>query len=73
MRGETSPEVLKRDNNNNFNPLSPCGERQQPKFYYKVVPLFQSTLPMRGETYLLLLAACLEEISIHSPHAGRDV
>ena len=33
---------------------------------------FQSTLPMRGETRSHVCAALLR-ISIHSPHAGRDV
>ena len=34
----------------NFNPLSPCGERQYVCRSSRQVRLFQSTLPMRGET-----------------------
>jgi len=34
-----------------FNPLSPCGERRHtPRAVYVAYHLFQSTLPMRGET-----------------------
>jgi len=39
-----------------------------------IISLFQSTLPMRGETYQMhRLMMDVYEISIHSPHAGRDV
>ena len=34
---------------------------------------FQSTRPMRGGTYKALEAASMERISIHPPHAGRDL
>ncbi len=34
---------------------------------------FQSTLPMRGETVPDIVLALAYLISIHSPHAGRDV
>ena len=45
---------------------------------YKVLSLlrhnqFQSTLPMRGETLVWLNLAHFRPISIHSPHAGRDL
>ena len=35
--------------------------------------LFQSTRPMRGATPMRRDALCLVLISIHAPHAGRDV
>ena len=35
--------------------------------------LFQSTLPMRGETSSYSSASVVPAISIHSPHAGRDI
>jgi len=35
----------------NFNPLSPCGERPPKVFFTPVTYGFQSTLPVRGETY----------------------
>ena len=34
---------------------------------------FQSTRPSRGETYLVSVGAMTDEISIHSPLAGRDL
>ena len=34
--------------------------------------VFQSTLPTRGETSGLRPASCSDDISIHSPHTGRD-
>ena len=34
--------------------------------------IFQSTLPMRGETQFQMAAQTPHSISIHSPHAGRD-
>ena len=78
-----------------FNPLSPCGERLLVFITIRMRSLFQSTLPMRGETPIQLeewlepgkfqstlpmrgetvLAGAVDfgsNISIHSPHAGRD-
>ena len=55
-----------------FNPLSPCGERQQAMFQQWHTMKFQSTLPMRGETWTLEDFLQRGLISIHSPHAGRD-
>jgi len=37
------------------------------------VALFQSTLPMRGETSGFCQVHYRGNISIHSPHAGRDI
>ena len=34
--------------------------------------IFQSTLPMRGETHEIDACVAKINISIHSPHAGRD-
>ena len=34
---------------------------------------FQSTLPMRGETRQVIYSCGISGISIHSPHAGRDM
>ena len=100
-----------------FNPLSPCGERRWVMRSNGHLSLFQSTLPMRGETELISQGATLVsfqstlpmrgetrmsfpmmrssrfqstlpmrgetkrlsafsvygDISIHSPHAGRDL
>ncbi len=57
----------------NFNPLSPCGERLQTCKARKRPYRFQSTLPMRGETVTDRLDRIRSPISIHSPHAGRDI
>ena len=56
----------------NFNPRSPCGERQTAPWACVRKDEFQSTLPLRGATdcspaYLLGM-----EISIHAPLAGSD-
>ena len=55
-----------------FNPLSPCGERPDSTDWLQRCLIFQSTLPMRGETDLLVFRLECGDISIHSPHAGRD-
>ena len=79
-----------------FNPLSPCGERRTCRLSAFILSIFQSTLPMRGETAkahirarrcsnfnplspcgerrsLRVVGDTAREISIHSPHAGRDM
>ena len=38
-----------------------------------ISPEFQSTRPMRGATYTAQRAGPCYEISIHAPHAGRDI
>ena len=40
---------------NNFNPRSPCGERQTINFVSSINSVFQSTLPMRGATLQILI------------------
>ena len=56
----------------NFNPRSPCGERLMAIEGIEKDFKFQSTLPVRGATFLLAeLTRCLE-ISIHAPRAGSD-
>ena len=54
-----------------FNPRSPCGERLDAFAIPSARPSFQSTLPMRGATFLLV-APTIIKISIHAPHAGSD-
>jgi len=53
-----------------FNPRSPCGERQSKKVKVKEGQRFQSTLPMRGAAGLIKGFANATVISIHAPHAG---
>ena len=55
-----------------FNPRSPCGERRGNYMTITAEDLFQSTLPMRGATVVLMLFVVSFVISIHAPHAGSD-
>jgi len=50
MRGETATIGTVYVTAKNFNPLSPCGERQSISLGSICFSAFQSTLPMRGET-----------------------
>ena len=56
-----------------FNPPSPCGEGRLIMCACDTVKVFQSTLPMRGGTSPPLAFTTRQFISIHPPHAGRDV
>ena len=56
-----------------FNPPSPCGEGQLTLRHHHKPRRFQSTLPMRGGTESSKLLAAPYQISIHPPHAGRDL
>ena len=55
-----------------FNPLSPHGERPHPVGSTFSRCIFQSTLPAWGETIRRHLPARQNGISIHSPRMGRD-
>ena len=52
MRGETQSRICCSLHFWYFNPLSPCGERRQDHVVDLTKMVFQSTLPMRGETHL---------------------
>ena len=56
-----------------FNPRAPCGARPAAVATPISTKIFQSTRPMRGATapYAGVLRSL--RISIHAPHAGRDV
>ena len=56
----------------NFNPRSPCGERPERFGLWLVRPEFQSTLPVWGATFFLLLVDFISDISIHAPRVGSD-
>ena len=72
-RGETQkPERRDCQASEDFNPLSPHGERQTLIHKGFSAKKFQSTLPTRGETFTLQLPDHSQKISIHSPHTGRD-
>ena len=55
-----------------FNPLSPYGERLCGGIFITSHILFQSPLPIRGETAMLRAMSEADLISIPSPHTGRD-
>ena len=55
-----------------FNPLSPCGERPINYLIGKGREIFQSTLPVWGETTRYPYGEPKLQISIHSPRVGRD-
>ncbi len=72
-RGATSHPSAARAGLRGFNPRAPRGARREipPR---SVIPiLFQSTRPTRGATGQILTIAGNEYVSIHAPHAGRDV
>ena len=73
MRGETQSRICCSLHFWYFNPLSPCGERLPSLPAPLPIMQFQSTLPMRGETGRQMIFAVTVRISIHSPHAGRDL
>ena len=61
------------DSASNFNPLSPCGERQDEDWRVRKAAIFQSTLPVWGETMEETIRMKTQmNISIHSPRVGRD-
>ena len=57
----------------NFNPRAPCGARQNKPLRTGLFTKFQSTRPMRGATNDKRILKILISISIHAPHAGRDL
>ena len=55
-----------------FNPRTPCGVRLATLFGIRLTLLFQSTHPLRGATYFVMLRELPRDISIHAPLAGCD-
>ena len=56
-----------------FNPRTPCGVRPTAVVVSMIIPIFQSTHPMRGATRHRKTILLIYQISIHAPHAGCDV
>ena len=73
MRGATTIWRYVRHDLSDFNPRAPCGARQMSSVNGELRNLFQSTRPMRGATVLAVGLVGSKEISIHAPHAGRDI
>ena len=67
--GRSDSRVLDSEN---FNPRSPCGERRENRQKQQKTLKFQSTLPVRGATYLAGMIIFHQQISIHAPRAGSD-
>ena len=55
-----------------FNPRSPCGERQEILDLPDKPKKFQPTLPVRGATFRRLADHIIVCISTHAPRAGSD-
>ena len=55
-----------------FNPRSPYGERHKSTLPTAFFTEFQSTLPLRGATWMSGLSVLVSYISIHAPLTGSD-
>ena len=56
-----------------FSIHSPLAERDEmPASVFRALQRFQSTRPLRGETFFKALSHRVDGFSIHSPLAGRD-
>ena len=73
MRGATTRRSRAHPGSSrNFNPRSPCGERQGSQQARLAIFRFQPTLPMRGATEIMPTVNPIFVISTHAPHAGSD-
>ena len=69
----SDPDLHRRHFHNlHFNPRSPRGERQEEALCCINSILFQSTLPPRGATLVVVYVADDFKISIHAPPEGSD-
>ena len=73
MRGATSVIFGAFKTSMRFNPRAPCGARPRERGKELPEELFQSTRPMRGATFAPAVVEVLSVVSIHAPHAGRDL
>ena len=72
MRGATLAPLTCRRYADHFNPRSSCEERPTSMRRVMWPSSFQSTLLMRGATFFHRLHSCMNNISIHAPHARSD-
>ena len=72
LRGATICPGRTDRSNHNFNPRSPCGERQTRRKEFVRLRTFQSTLPLWGATSRSEKLSLPLEISIHAPPVGSD-
>ena len=73
MRGATSSLMQTARGSRGFNPRAPCGARRAITTPITGHYMFQSTRPMRGATSAIPLCYFVNDVSIHAPHAGRDL
>ena len=73
MRGATPIRRWRCARSRYFNPRTPCGVRPTPRLRPRRGSTFQSTRPMRGATDDGAFLRAQNGISIHAPHAGRDI
>ena len=73
MRGATREAEIYLDLLSRFNPRAPCGARPQYTDTRESRFGFQSTRPMRGATGHWISDLGTSLVSIHAPHAGRDL
>ena len=71
--GSDEPHSSGSQRRANFNPRSPCGERRHDKTPDNGRDGFQSTLPVRGATFMRSTTILYPTISIHAPRAGSDL
>ena len=65
-------DLAEDEKKGHFNPRSPRGERLHTIFSISTSNIFQSTLPVRGATLVLLEQIRTIDISIHAPREGSD-
>ena len=73
MRGATALLSKLPETRRGFNPRAPCGARLNTLEMAKLYQKFQSTRPMRGATLAYKREVGVQVVSIHAPHAGRDI
>ena len=71
-RGETCTCSSARKLASDFNPLSPHGERQYGTAHSPAHNHFNPLSPHGERRSICLTSTCMQRISIHSPHTGRD-
>ena len=71
--GRDRTRLLLTATRSNFNPRAPCGARHVDGQELLYLKSFQSTRPMRGATGAGGADCPASIISIHAPHAGRDL
>ena len=72
VRGATHPKLGKSQRNRDFNPRSPCGERQMPFDAAQRFPDFNPRSPCGERRKKSKIDSVKPRISTHAPRAGSD-